>query len=539
MFQGVFTLLGLFNTKEVVQHFVRLRDMKFFFLFIITLYFFSLTYLSAPHEFLLTDLSFLSAFLAVALLIQYLLVKVLARVGFPENLSLPVLAVLNIVCFNLSVNPSFVRAPLYTGKIPALLICTFIAFTVLRIFDNSRFIARVTNGLFALGTAGVFVLAVNSMNPTIAAPTNFPGRTAAADVALVEFENRPNVYFVSFDSMIPRSLLSKYMGLESTSYHEVLDANFRRFNNFFADRVPSLPSLNSVLALDVDFYESAKAEGRPYDFFTGVRPSPLFEIFKHNGYETSTFYRGYYFGKVKGPHVDNYRIAQQGNSRLATQLDGPDGACEFIDTSGVKAIRFMGYCRLLSRGVFDRVTGGVSERDDQITPLIALMQEGLQKEAPQIVVAYIYSPGHTSADFDPSNPQHLADYRDYYESESVITAGYLNSLVDFLRQKDPTAMLYVFGDHGPGLSRRLRDPKDSEFVVQDRFGVYGGMFPRDACAETFDAPTRNGFKTVAMTARLIIKCLAGGNDAFENEKIYVLPEIAEGFSQRYEDNVYE
>jgi hypothetical protein len=113
--------------------------------------------------------------------------------------------------------------------------------------------------------------------------------TSAQNIRLVEVIERPNVYFIAFDSLQPEILTQKYLAIPSAPYHEPLK-EFRRFSNFFAERVPSLPALNRLLALDDAYYSEKQAELVEEKIFTGFVPSPLFEIFKHNGYQTNTLY---------------------------------------------------------------------------------------------------------------------------------------------------------------------------------------------------------------------------------------------------------
>ncbi len=116
----------------------------------------------------------------------------------------------------------------------------------------------------------------------------------------------PNVYFISFEFLIPESLTDKHMGLESTEFHIILNTNFKKFENVFSDQIGTWPPLNSLLALDISYWDSANYASQGNKFFSGARPSPLFQIVKHNGYETTTHFKGEYFGRFKGPFVDNY-----------------------------------------------------------------------------------------------------------------------------------------------------------------------------------------------------------------------------------------
>ena len=170
------------------------------------------------------------------------------------------------------------------------------------------------------------------------------------------------------------------------------------------------------------------------------------------------------------------------------------------------------------------------------------------KSAPQIFVSYIFSPGHTEK-FYPDPKQDLIDFRKQYAEKSKTTASYLLELINFINEEDPTAILYVFGDHGPYMSRGIDIEKNSEFVVQDRYGVWGGIFPKDRCENTFSSLKLNKetFMTVSKVAHWIIHCLSNGENAILSPEGYKLPDmiyrgfkgIPSGVSNRYEDYLYE
>ena len=284
--------------------------------------------------------------------------------------------------------------------------------------------------------------------------------------------------------MIPKVLLQKHLGLETTAYHEVLDAHFRRFRNFFADGSPTKQSLGSLLALDKDYYNQAVRNNTVTYFFPGMIPSPLFEIFKYNGYTTTTFHYGPHFGVEKGPYVDNFY--NEYNFSLV------NGVCDFIDTEGWRKPTFLGYCALIkSWKVRTALTklGILDQSKQDIDFLIDHMREGLQKDEPQIIVAYLFSPGHTPyRKFDRKIEGALDKYKQYYLDKSKETALKLKKLVTFVASEDPQSIVYVFGDHGPYISGWEFFDDNYTFMIQDRFGVYGGIYPRDRCVESFAKP---------------------------------------------------
>lgn len=495
-------------------------------------FFFSFTYASAPQEFAFSDLVCISGLLLAVLGIQFLIARVFARYSILQNLILACFSFVNIFAVNLVLNQGFWSLTFY-GKVLALIVVIFIVFTFMNMLDERVPISRILPALLIVATVGVLVNALQTEASIPLVPAG-PGKTSAENVRLVEFRQKPNVYFVSFDSMIPKTLLQKHLGLESTPYHDILDANFRPFRNFFADRVLTRRSLNSLLAFDIGHDIQAEQLHTQDKFFSGVIPSPLLEIFKHNGYETNTLYRSQYLGIRQGQYVDNYHF--QGSA-----WDLQNGVCEFINVKGIHVLTFMGYCKLVKSPnfrdfVYELGFGPGDGQDEQIGFLIDNMRAGLEKARPQFFLAYIFSPGHTEVAFNGYNEKSVDAYRSAFIKGSEDTASHLNEIIRFIDQEDPEAIVYVFGDHGPMLSRRHPRSEDPAFVVQDRMGVYGGIYPGDRCAASFANPYSRDFVTILQGAHMIIRCLSGGENAFVSLGDYRLENKDLG---RYEKYLYE
>ena len=45
------------------------------------------------------------------------------------------------------------------------------------------------------------------------------------------------MYFVVFDSIVPETIMHKYIGLETSEFHRTFDKEARRFRNFFANSI--------------------------------------------------------------------------------------------------------------------------------------------------------------------------------------------------------------------------------------------------------------------------------------------------------------
>jgi len=505
--------------------------LKYLLTLFLTALFFALTYSGSPAEFLPADLLLIGVLIVLVTAFEYILTRLFSRHPLLEQTLLAGFITVNILYLNLILNEAFIFLPRY-GQALALLVSVFIIKTLLDMMDHSRVTAKALPLLLAIATAG-FMMA--EVEPRASIVVDKSDQNVAENVRLVHFTHKPNVYFVGFDALIPKPLLTKSLGLETSSYHEVLGANFRRLKNFFADRVPTRQSLNSLLALDISYYDKTLENGTAANFFAGLNPSPLFDIFKHNGYETTTFFRSRYFGQLKGPYVDHYEYIDEGFNLVG-------GACEFIKPWGLRAFTFLGYCYFVKSKAYARLLSYFSvllEIQDEADVLVTLMRDALDKDVPQLFVAYLFSPGHTDLQYNQKSRQDREEYREYFQESSKITAAYIKQLISFIQEEDPTAILFVFGDHGPFMSRGSKVEDDSTFFVQDRYGIYGGIFPKDRCEDTFSSHNNENFITLAQAARLIIRCLTDGTDALAAPEDYHLDISAPSVSKKYEDYLYE
>ena len=504
--------------------------MKYLLIFFISIFFFSLTYVSAAEEFHSVDLVIIGCLSVFVIGLEILIARLFIKNLIIHNLILAGFTTINILYVNLVMNMGFMGLPRY-GQLLTLLLGLFILNAFMNMLTEFPRFARLLPAIFALATGGILAQTLFSVAPVPEVSTE-QEIASAKNIRIVDFKTKPNVYFISFDALIPKKILKKHLGLETTPYHDLLDVEFRRFSNFFADRIPTRESLNSLLALDLRYFSETERKGVASDFFPGLIPSPLFEIFKHNGYETNTFYNSGYLGNKKGPHVDNY---------FFNDNDVRRGACEFVDFSGFKVLAFFGYCSVVNSEWFK---SNISRRttSKEIDFFIESLKDGVKKDIPQVFVAYIYSPGHTPSTFDNHKKGALNAYRKAYLDASKETAVYFNKLITFIKEEDPGGVLYVFGDHGPWISRQDSFLDNKAFFIQDRFAVYGGIYPPDRCEESFSNPYNKKFMTVLQGAHMIIRCLSGGENAFITQEDYSLPTLTttiEDEIYRYEDYLYE
>ena len=381
-----------------------------------------------------------------------------------------------------------------------------------------------------------------------------------SNIQSIPFQETPNLYFISFDALAPRALLRNYLGIENTRFHDLFDDEFRRFPNFFVNAVRTFYSINMLMSLDEDLFFSiiGGMNNHKANLFSGALPSPLLRILSENGYETSALYNDTYFGYPKGPHIDNYFV-----NRVDTDID--------FDFDAVNGVRQGGVCtvtrELPDYDLAEIRTGQYVPGEDPIwtvkffparlkgDPVVVrsdfdmYLDEGrlvyvkrpceqedvaprfflqvipkelhrgeflldkltkLASDRPQFLIAHLYMPGHAASYFRYDDQDHLDQFKSSYTRESNSAARYLEDIVAHLKQHDPNAILLVYGDHGPLVSRGMRFDEAPEMVVQDRFGVLGGVYPRDRCSAYFDAAEEQGYLTVLDAVHAILGCLSGG-----------------------------
>ncbi len=344
------------------------------------------------------------------------------------------------------------------------------------------------------------------------------------EVQPVRFEETPNVYFVGFDSIVPATIMQRYLEVETTDFHTTFDREARRFRNLFANSVSSYWSLNTIMSLDQDIFLAGNTPSyfvRTPSYFAGNDLSPLVWIMRENGYETTSMYENTYFGHTKGPHIDNYLVSGKFG-----------GLCRLLDED-VRRWAFWGYCGIVDAG---RGEGADASPGDF---LVRQLAEAGGRATPQFVIAHLYLPGHTSERFRYDDTENRRRFAEEYRAGADRAALYLGQIIEHVRINDPTAVLFVFGDHGMYVSRGAEVEDDPAFYLGDRFPVLGGVYPPDRCSEYFDEAEAKGYMTTLDAVHAILGCLSGGQSALLEPRHDRFLEGLEEHDYDYREFLYE
>ena len=385
-------------------------------------------------------------------------------------------------------------------------------------------------GVRCFGSGGLALLAAVSFSATLILGLRFEfgegesgyysdGWEDHPNVRSVRFKHTPNLYFVGFDSITPRAVMAKHMGIGTTDFHRLMDSQMRRFRNLFANAVPTKHSLNTMMALDQDIYLDEYGTDRRPSYFGGHDLSPLIWLLGQNGYQTTSIYESTYFGHTKGPHIDNYAV----NNKSAL--------CSLLD-EGTRPLAFGGYC-----------WNWELERPERLPAVDFLVRRlsGLDRASPQFVIAHLNLPGHTPNIFDYENQEDRERFVAVFEARFNQAAVAFERVIEHLRANDPDSILFVFGDHGAWLSRRFNVEDDPAFFLQDRFGILGGVYPRDTCAPQLDEAERKGYMTSLDVVHALIECLSDGRSPLVEPRHdrFWAKDLPEDHSYDYEDFLYE
>lgn len=343
--------------------------------------------------------------------------------------------------------------------------------------------------------------------------------SAFSQFTTVNFKDKPNIYILSYDALIPPEIASEYLGLEKLDYVSVLEEyNARFFKNTFSDGDATQNSLNKILYLDPAIWASKRHTQNMA--FSGMTPSPVFDIFRSNGYKINTALSGNYL--LQGKYVDDFTSHKKSESYCKFALHW-------------YYLQHLGYCSIkmgVINEVFPLLGDGNIDFEDQI---VENFKARFGKAQPWLSFIYIISPGHTPRNYTHTAPEQVR-FKKQFNAKQTVAADHLRSLIALISDNDPTGIILVFGDHGAWLSRAVElNEKNAGFILKDRHAVLSAVYPGDACAAYWDRASGDRFITPSGLVRRLITCLSGGVDPIDWTVDYSGPYE----DYRFSDFVYE
>jgi len=428
------------------------------------------------------------------------------------------LSALLLAANSISLNLTFTSLP-YTQ--PALVNVLILALTVglymviLDILTRFKIAQKVVFPLISVACAGTFY----HLSAASDAEAN-PQKEVFDGIQMVDFLDKPNIYFLSFDAMIPETLAQKFLGFRPHHLDGLAGLpNTQLFKNMFSDGNATKVSLNQILRLRPNNVLVDDA------LVTGLKPSPLREIMRYNGYETYFSYHISYFGPRKGPYLDHYWV------------DLPYSTCSLLK-GNAWFLGFFGYCLSRKTNFLPDVDNNSELTTEKINREAMARLVGLSKTGrrPFFLMQHFPFPSHADGNLETNEERQgfFNNYRRYSE----LAFSTMTDLVKSIRENDPTGIIFIYSDHGTWTSRALNFSDNPSVVVQDRYGIFAGMINADQCSPYFRPPKGETFQTNSRIVTALLQCLAGGKSPLTTPFDYNLIPQFDG-TVKFQDYVYE
>jgi hypothetical protein len=376
-----------------------------------------------------------------------------------------------------------------------------------------------TGSRTAVRLIGAAALGLMPLVPALAGPSSPPLSPEEVEMldrfSTIRLKERPNIYLIGFDAMIPREAASLFLDAAPLSYDQsARDLGMAVEENVFAAYTPSSKSFDSIMTLD----DKASFPGDGY--FAGRQPSPVATLFRANGYRVETGSAlPFYFGTA-GPGIDEHvfpikdLLSDSSLCRFASETVrayGTFGLCQFFAGSGPS---------LLFDESFDYKDPKAELFDSVWHQMVLDRIMPPADNPPKFAVYYYFYPvGHAPNDFDSFDPAQLAEYRERFKVQADLAARVIREIVAVVRERDPNAILAFFGDHGVKISRTINWQEDTAFWVRDNHAVFYAAATFGApCAvpdqsDSYREPT---YSTLGRKIASIARCLSSNPEVLDS-----------------------
>ncbi len=344
-----------------------------------------------------------------------------------------------------------------------------------------------------------------------------------SELSKITLKSKPNIYLLSYDSMIPGDVAAKYLEID-LPYQDTIDQSFIEIPHSLSFYVPTMPSISDVMRL------GQSDQRLDYNSFAGNSPSILQHLLHKNDYKIITGFPSDYFG-LKGKFIDKrlFLVSKRlKNSVLCIAQDGNERLRIFA------ACTVENYLFEQHRKLYNAIFGAnvYKKWHDVIVNQIKINSSGRSK-SPVFTYLYTYKPiGHTSKSYTGTDEQRRR-YKRHFQRYADALKTQLIEIMQTIRNYDPTALLVVFGDHGAWLSREVNPDEDPAFFYQDRHRIMMAVGRTEhECADKNQLGS-NAYQTPSRLTLSILLCLSNLShknlDSYpfaENKNIlpYIFPE---------------
>lgn len=337
------------------------------------------------------------------------------------------------------------------------------------------------------------------------------------DFLLPEFKQRPNFYLIGIDALGPFKLINNYLKSDIN-----FDSNIKNNVYFYKNSYghgstwQTWPSILN-LSVDIDLYSYSEG-GREHAgrLFRGVDNSLLYEIFRKNSYEIISGFEGSAFGdEVSGSYI-NYFFNNIHASKYENFSQKAQSCLNDTKIFGIK--RNYAICS----NVFNRLIRKIFSYDNKIfsDAVLSIIQQNYSSDSPKLFVMHTLNNGHTSANFDYKNEKDIDEFKKIFLEGHKENKIFINNLINFIKTKDPNAIVLFFGDHGAWLLRKdwyskkfeLNIFKNNNALYNDQFANQIFLLKTDNKCSTNNIKD-NDFNYHATVILDILSCISENNES--------------------------
>ena len=473
----------------------------------ITFLFYAITYAGSLAVFNNIDFLMIPLFIVLVCLIELLLIYLLIPERFViiRTLTLATTLFINIFVVNLGFNDDFISLP-FKYEILVMIFFVVLFSFMFKILHESLTVRKYFASLL-LGFS-LFTILFNyfTYHETKIAEFNYANeKVNKSDRSQlrsfpeyesnfkydIKLNHKPNIIILTFDALVDHTTYKMLTKRQGTPFMwRMFEERLTPLKNHFSDEISTRHSLSTLLGLtpeltyNLPFDHKISSDLTPrFRQFNGQAPSALFEIFRSNGYEVSSFFVDRNaFGTFKGDYVDNFHT-------LPVRYGYESSVCTLIGHR-TRYIGFFGYCEVLvnvkdsllksvawmpnEENVFWDTSIGKLEFSHyyfHITQPYDLIKDLDAKTKPQLLFGHIVAPMHIGPLFSP-NFKNKSDgsFREFvinYEKLGDYVGALIEKITDHLDNKKSDTIVYVMGDHGMMLSQRMTWTQET--FVDERF----------------------------------------------------------------------
>ena len=345
------------------------------------------------------------------------------------------------------------------------------------------------------------VMLVVSLAQYVYGRATFAPKDVTADTVSLPLKSDRNVYLIGTESLQSPLAYRENYGFDTPEFVKVLeDAGFRVLNGFSADR-STLRSFAGVF----EFKRSLQDDDEGYRS-AFLNDNSTFRSFRDAGYGIQTIYKNNYFGVNEG-NVDYFYPPNE-----SFEACGDMGPMFFYGLCHDSVVNYLNKRVVRARRL---------KAEEAIEHFRQRADVAMESPKPWLTWIHVNFPSHTHGYYKYPDEKYAKDYSRRLKEEFPEIAENMRKTAVYIAEKDPNAVILVFGDHGTHLYRGVTKEKvftDKPLVplrnaLLDQIGVTLAVYPAAFCTNRI----KDSFSTKALIEN-IIACLNGNDSPTEEER---------------------